>query len=33
MSASLAANRDRVPEPLWRRIKKEWDMSRLGLHL
>ncbi|MCW5261663.1 type II toxin-antitoxin system HipA family toxin [Verminephrobacter eiseniae] len=33
MSASLEANRDRVPEQLWQRMKKEWDMSRLGLGL
>ena len=31
MTASLEANRDRVPDQLWQRMKKEWDMSRLGL--
>lgn len=31
MTASLDANRDRVPEQLWQRMKHEWDMSRLGL--
>jgi len=31
MTASLQANRDRMPEQFWRRMKKEWDMSRLGL--
>lgn len=31
MTASLDANRSRVPEPLWQRMKNEWDMSRLGL--
>lgn len=31
MTASLEANRDRVPEQLWQRMKHEWDMSRLGL--
>ncbi len=29
MTASLDANRDRLPAALWQRIKKEWDMSRL----
>lgn len=31
MTASLEANRDRVPEQLWGRMKHEWDMSRLNL--
>lgn len=31
MTASLQANRDRVPQQFWQRMKREWDMSRLGL--
>jgi serine/threonine-protein kinase HipA len=31
MTESLEANRDRVPEQLWQRMKREWDMSRLSL--
>lgn len=31
MTAALEANRDRVPDRLWQRMKREWDMSRLGL--
>lgn len=31
MTASLQANRDRVPAALWERMKKEWDQARLSL--
>lgn len=31
MTAALQANRDRLPEKLWQRMRHEWDMSRLGL--
>lgn len=31
MTASLQANRDRVPALLWERMKKEWDQARLSL--
>lgn len=31
MTESLEQNRDRVPDKLWQSVKKEWDMSRLGL--
>lgn len=32
MTASLAANRDRVSAGLWQRVKKEWDLSRQVLN-